>query len=146
MRKPAGGFGFPDEAFAVLRFSLWRLAGQRDSLHSYHAINLGIAGPVDHAHRSPAKFGQDLVAAEALAAPVFVHEFYRQAPTRARTSTHTYSSRLSERALAACLLSTQPLCWNRLPMYPQTGTLRHSRSVGGLNSRDLTYPGYLPVI
>ena len=97
--KASGGLSFVDEAFAVLPFRVRRLPRQRDRFDRYFTVYLGVAGTVDHPHCAPPKFGQNLVAAEALAVPVFVHEFHWQAPTLRRHKNACVYSRVGERAL-----------------------------------------------
>ena len=67
----AGRFRLPVETFAILTLLFGRLAGKRNGLHRDDAVDLGIAGLVDHAHGSPAQFAEDFVSAETSAAATF---------------------------------------------------------------------------
>ena len=55
---------FKQEALTEFFFLFRRLAMQRDGLDRDQAIDLRVAGLVDHAHGSAAEFGNDLVAAK----------------------------------------------------------------------------------
>src|SRR6266851_1267648 len=98
MRKAASSLRLPDEALAVLKLLLRRLAVQRDCFYRNHTVDLWVAGLVNHAHRAPAQFGQDFVTAKPFA-PVIVHEFHRSARVCRTTFMHTSPSLPSERAL-----------------------------------------------